>query len=182
MNATRANKSHSTNRRAELAARLLRHGVAATVTCSHCAESESPCVFAKESHRCSECVRRGRSCDGSFSGVEFDLLEREKEKLQLDLRAVLVQQAEAAQKAVNLEQQISSLGNQHKQRLARGAAPLQALDEAEEASRVGQGSSRPNAEPSSASSLEQLLAGVFEDPFPWKDFGAGTRQGAQIRG
>jgi len=142
-------------------------------------ESGSLCMFAKESYRCSECVRRGRTCDGSFSGSEFDLIE--KEKLRRDLRAVLVRQAEAAQEVLSLEQRIFSLGDQQTRLLERGVAALDALNMAEEASVADQGSSQPNVE-TSAVSLEQQLAGVLDDPSLWEGFAASTPLGAQGQG
>ena len=60
--------------------------------------SGSRCVFAKGSHRCIECVRRGRTCDSRFSGETFDRLGVEEERLRGKLLVILAHQEEALQR------------------------------------------------------------------------------------
>ena len=128
--------------------RLEETGVPAMMPCSRCFERELFCVFCEGSDKCSECTRRGRTCDGSFSGLDFDRLETEKGRLEAELQASLARQAREAQQALSLSQRIANIPAQQVWIIAREATALEALD-AEEASR----SLQPNAEVSSSVSL-----------------------------
>lgn len=57
-------KSKKTDERIVLAGVVDDTGQSADMPCTFCFRNNKPCRMAGESSRCSECVRRGRSCDG----------------------------------------------------------------------------------------------------------------------
>ena len=52
----------------DLAEAIALTGVGADMPCSYCFRHDLSCRMAEESSRCSECARRGRSCDGGLVG------------------------------------------------------------------------------------------------------------------
>jgi ribosomal protein L32 len=85
----RVSKSSSTKRRAEFVRRLFSIGVPAMVACSRCEAACSLCVFAEGALKCNEYVRKGRVCDSTFLGKDFDRIKKKKKKLRVALRAAL---------------------------------------------------------------------------------------------
>lgn len=67
--------STKTAQRAVLAAQIESDGVE-VMPCSYCYRQQKVCRVAANSSRCSECARRGRSCDGVgvASAREFSLV------------------------------------------------------------------------------------------------------------
>jgi hypothetical protein len=78
----RVQKIPSLIRRSTLAAKIKRFGATAMVACSPCARARTLYVFSGDSSKCSECTRKGVSCDGNFSEVDFDKLLEEKDRLE----------------------------------------------------------------------------------------------------
>ena len=75
-------KKNSTPRRKTLAKRILLDGSEAIVACSACARAQVLCYFAPHSSKCSECTRKGVSCDRNFSVADYDKLSEEQVKLE----------------------------------------------------------------------------------------------------
>jgi len=96
-------------------------------TCSRCARAKEkiPCVFAEGSSKCSECIRKARSCDGPFSGDQFDRLEEEMKRLERERRASLAIAAQKLQEVMSLEQRVESLRQQQSQMIKRGVAVVE---------------------------------------------------------
>ncbi len=57
--------SRKTRERLVLAAYTDHHGDTAEMPCSFCFKKNLVCKVADKSTKCSECIRRGRACDGS---------------------------------------------------------------------------------------------------------------------
>jgi hypothetical protein len=47
-----------------------------------CARARTLYVFSGDSFKCSECTRKGVSCDRNFSEADFDKLSEEKDRLK----------------------------------------------------------------------------------------------------
>jgi hypothetical protein len=82
MPACRVQKIPSPTRRSTLAAKIKRLGATAMVSCTPCARARTLYVFSGVSSKCSECTRKGVSCDGNFSEANFDKLSKEKDRLE----------------------------------------------------------------------------------------------------
>jgi hypothetical protein len=78
----RVQKIPSPTRRSTLAAKIKRLGAIAMVLCTLCAWARILCVFSGDLSKCSECTRKGVSCDGNFSEADFDKLSEEKDRLE----------------------------------------------------------------------------------------------------
>jgi hypothetical protein len=52
------------------------------VLCTLCARARTLYVFSGDSFKCSECTRKGVSCDGNFSKADFNKLSKEKDRLK----------------------------------------------------------------------------------------------------
>ncbi|TID01722.1 hypothetical protein CH35J_002023 [Colletotrichum higginsianum] len=95
-------KASSTQRRLKLALEIREFGFD-VMPCSYCRSAGRRCKMLAGKSKCSECVRRGRSCDASANAIceldrllnESDRLEREEESEELILR----QRAEALRRA-----------------------------------------------------------------------------------
>jgi hypothetical protein len=72
------------------------------VSCTPCARARTLCVFSRDSSKCSECTRKGVSCDENFFKVDFDKLLKEKDHLE-------VTRTRAIMKVVSLDKYIKAL-------------------------------------------------------------------------
>jgi hypothetical protein len=63
------------------------------VSCTPCARARTLCVFSRDSSKCSECTRKGVSCDGNFSEADFDKLLEEKDQLEAARTRVIMEAA-----------------------------------------------------------------------------------------
>jgi hypothetical protein len=52
------------------------------VACTPCARARTRYIFSSDSAKCSECTRKGVSCNGNFVEADFDKLLEEWEKLE----------------------------------------------------------------------------------------------------
>ncbi|KAF4463895.1 hypothetical protein FALBO_9278 [Fusarium albosuccineum] len=59
-------------------------GTAADMPCSYCFKHRKECLMADDSARCSECIRRGRSCDGTRVASSLRKLISQEKKLDED--------------------------------------------------------------------------------------------------
>lgn len=57
--------SRKTIEKLSLAENIEFDGTLADMPCTYCFRNKKSCIMADNSARCSECVRRGRSCDGT---------------------------------------------------------------------------------------------------------------------
>ena len=125
------------------------------VPCSFCEPLSLPCKMAEGVSRCSECVRRGRSCDGSGVTVtaaqtlirEKRRLEREEDEAEGELLRTQQQfDAELSRLQQQLNERVARLARLRRQRkavISRGQEMirrgLRSLDELEEADRSKSG-------------------------------------------
>lgn len=112
--------------------------------CTPCQRSDSFCFVLEGRNKCSSCAKKGvKTCDGNFSVVEFDTLERKKLELKQrarDKRAEVGRLAAAAASAYAAlaaaqqeEQQIESEAGKFSEAQSRMLRQeLQALDALEE--------------------------------------------------
>jgi hypothetical protein len=63
------------------------------VSCTLCARARTFCVFSGDSFKCSECTRKGVSCDGNFSKADFDKLLEEKARLEATRTCAIIEVA-----------------------------------------------------------------------------------------
>jgi hypothetical protein len=73
--------------------KIKRLGATAMVSCTPCARARTLCVFSGDSFKCSECTRKGVSCDGNFSEADFDKLLEEKDRLKAARTRVIMEAA-----------------------------------------------------------------------------------------
>jgi hypothetical protein len=78
----RVQKIPSSTRRSTLVAKIKRLRATAIVACTFCARAYTLCVFSGDSFKCSECIRKGVSCDRNFSKADFDKLLEERDRLE----------------------------------------------------------------------------------------------------
>jgi hypothetical protein len=136
----------STTRRHEAAERIKKVGIQffEMGRCTPCQKSNSLCFVLKGRKRCSSCEKKnGTKCDGNFSAVEFDALERKKQEIkqqQAEQRAEVGRRAmvaaaayaalsEAQQKEMKLESQWEKYAEAQSRMLTQ---ELEALDDLEE--------------------------------------------------
>lgn len=101
-------RSRKTAERRDLSAIIDRQGAEADMPCTYCFRNKKPCRFDDKSTRCSECVRRGRSCDGTFvansclflSFFQFLFLTFSVVNRLIDQREKLEQDEEKAEEAL----------------------------------------------------------------------------------
>jgi hypothetical protein len=79
-------KENSTVRRHGLLEFTEAFGTAMVTKCSTCVEKKRVCKVGVRSGRCSECQRRGQSCDVRVTQSEFRRLLSEKEKLRKQIK------------------------------------------------------------------------------------------------
>src|SRR5689334_6171227 len=79
-------KENSTVRRHGLLEFTEAFGTAMVTKCSTCVEKKRVCKVSVRSGRCSECQRRGQSCDVRVTQSEFHRLLSEKEKLRKQIK------------------------------------------------------------------------------------------------
>ncbi|KAK3896392.1 hypothetical protein C8A05DRAFT_48491 [Staphylotrichum tortipilum] len=148
-----AKKSSKTIQRATLAATIDELGFE-VMPCSFCHSKGLRCKMLERSSRCGECVRRGRSCDGS--GVPVSALDRivaesrrldsEEQDAEEALRAERLALAEAQKASAEAQRRLDEswarldrLRRQKRMLLSRGGdmvrRGLESLDEMEEADR-----------------------------------------------
>jgi hypothetical protein len=105
------------------------------VACSSCSRSNTLCVFSAESAKCSECTRKGVSCDGNFSETDYEKLAAEKGRLKVAHRQALDRardlgaglQREVSE-AASLDRRIEALDKAQGAMIAREARSLQELE------------------------------------------------------
>jgi hypothetical protein len=85
----RVSKSSSTSRRKGLVSRVSALGEAIVMPYSPYVSSGARYVFSSLSLKCSECIRRGITCDGNVFAEGFDKIESEKKKLELARQSAL---------------------------------------------------------------------------------------------
>lgn len=103
--------------------------------CTNCARSNLVCKMLKGNVRCSCCTLKNMKCDGQFSEDEFDLLEKQKEKLRDRVRAQHEHLSDLAlsilrtQKSIAaLEKQLGSVTKRQSDMVLRHSEVLDALD------------------------------------------------------
>ena len=125
------------------------------IPCTQCAKAKKghSCILSRTEpnlSRCSNCVRRGRTCDAKPqmpSKVEWESIDRQKRKLEDEA-------SEAMAKLLRIHKQKRLLEDKEKEMIRRGLRTLKDLDEAEAKDREMDES--PNAE-----------AGPVEDTISW---------------
>ena len=132
-------RSPKTEQRIALAALIDRIGFEA-MPCSSCSRHGWKCIMAEGRPRCKECVRRGRSCDGSgVSVVAINRMVAELDRLQRDEEAAADAVEEAQRKASEAVARLSRIRKQRALLRTRGAEMvnrgLNSLDELEAADR-----------------------------------------------
>jgi hypothetical protein len=108
--------SRKSSERADLAAAIDLNGSVADMPCSFCFKRKISCRMAEESSRCSECIRRGRSCDGTLVASSLKRLVAQQQKLEAE-------EEEAGDEFMSLQAQLSELQSQ----LAQAASRLARL-------------------------------------------------------
>jgi hypothetical protein len=114
-------KSKKSCERAVLASLIDESGVDADMPCTYCFKNNKACRMNGDSSRCSECVRRGRSCDGVLVASSRYVLSSMLSGIRLTLAPVgrlmesrkkLLSDEEDAQEALFvLQQQLSTAVN-----------------------------------------------------------------------
>ncbi|KAI0388215.1 hypothetical protein F5Y17DRAFT_453661 [Xylariaceae sp. FL0594] len=100
--------------------------------CSYCSSRQLSCLMVEDVSRCQECVRRGRSCDGSGVSLailqktiaESDRLRNEEEKAEQDLSMVLARLERIRQQRKFHRDRVAKM-------VKRGLQSLEELEEAE---------------------------------------------------
>jgi len=65
------------------AAAIIESGIIAMVSCTECVKHNNVCYYDREqSVKCAECLRKQRSCDGTFALEEFRKVGEQKKLLQ----------------------------------------------------------------------------------------------------
>jgi hypothetical protein len=142
-------------------------------SCSYCLRNHRKCIVAEESSsRCSECVRRGCSCDveGPSAG-DLESLLREQQRISQERKETLA-------KLLRLDRQEDYLRTKGSEMLRRGLKTLDELDEIE--NKEKEESKRKEREEADAATA--TANDLESDPFaflqnvPWADldFGDGT--------
>jgi hypothetical protein len=129
-----------TEQRSKLAAAIEEFGVV-VMPCSFCHSRKLSCKMMEGVSRCKECVRRGRSCDGSGVPVsslnriisESQRLRREEEEAAALLQRLQRESSEALAKLERLRKQRESLVTRGSIMVKRGLQSLDELDESERA-------------------------------------------------
>lgn len=101
-------KSAKTRARLALADHIAESGETTEMPCTRCFRQNLACVMHEDSSRCSECVRVGRSCDGTFVASTLTKLLSQQKKIEAE-------EAEAEEALFILQTQMSTALN----RLAR---------------------------------------------------------------
>jgi hypothetical protein len=95
------------------------------VVCTPCARARTRCIFSSDSAKCSECTRKGVSCDRNFVEADFDKLSEEWEKLE-------VARSLAIAELVSLDKRVETLKKAQRAMIAREARALEELEWEEE--------------------------------------------------
>ncbi|KAI7762650.1 hypothetical protein LZL87_014273 [Fusarium oxysporum] len=74
----------------------------ADMPCSYCFKHQKECLMTADSSRCSECVRRGRSCDGTRVASSLKKLISQEKKLDKD-------EEEAGEDLLKLHEELAAL-------------------------------------------------------------------------
>ena len=120
-----------------LASRIERTGFE-MFPCSGCDKNNLKCVVSEKenSRRCSECVRRGTSCDVKASlASRWRALEMEEDRLERESETALRLAEENLARHKRLEKQKKFLKSKGKEMLRRGLKTLDELEEVEERER-----------------------------------------------
>lgn len=120
----------SPEQRANLADRIEKCCFVMAVSCRQCrnsGETSSCRLSLKHSGHCSNCVRKGVSCQLLVKKADFDALDRKRSEYRSQLRAAKVAQQEALSKQLRLEQYLEDLESKEKELFARGLETAEAL-------------------------------------------------------
>lgn len=77
-------KSRKTQSRLALASAIELSGTATEMPCTRCFRQNLACKMDEKSSRCAECVRVGRSCDGTFVASSLTRLLAQQRKLEAE--------------------------------------------------------------------------------------------------
>jgi hypothetical protein len=128
-------KPSSTIRRQALAERIAQDGDKAMVACSACAVSRTLCLFAPHSLKCSECVHKNVSYDGSFSEADYDKLSEEQSKLEAARSKATAEILWLAAESASLDRRVEALKKAKGEMISREARALEELEREEQRAR-----------------------------------------------
>ena len=149
MSSDRVEKSYrtSTCRRSTAYRKIISIGVTLSDmgSCSACQRAHTPCVVLKGYSKCARCTKvNAKRCDGNFSELEFDTLERQKSVLRAQAAekraevgrlaaaaaAAYTALAEAQKEEVRIQSELDNHTASQSRMLQQELEALDALDEA----------------------------------------------------
>jgi hypothetical protein len=90
-----------------------------------CARARTRYIFSSDSAKCSECTRKGVSCDGNFVEADFNKLSEEREKLEAARSLAIAE-------LVSLDKWVETLKKAQGAIIAQEARALEELEREEE--------------------------------------------------
>jgi hypothetical protein len=124
---TRVQKTTSTQRRSQLAARIELYGNL-MAPCSRCERLQLLCFVDDLHPKCSECVRSNTVCDGTWSDQEYDQIQQKRKELAKEMRVLRARIAADLAKVSSLEEAYANLGRQASLMVAREGSNLDLYD------------------------------------------------------
>ena len=111
--------SQKAAQRSALASLIDRNGIAVDMPCSSCFKAQRVCRMSGDSSRCLECVKRGRSCDGSSVASSLSRNVAAQEKISKDIEEAELKLAEALARLTRLRKQRQLLNAKSSEMAAR---------------------------------------------------------------
>jgi hypothetical protein len=128
-------KSQQTRNRLSLAAAVDSSGFLAEMPCTRCFRQNKVCRIGNKSSRCSECIRAGRSCDGTAVASSLTRLLTQQKKLEVEeveaeeaLFVLQTQLATAVNRLARLRRMKKVLREKSSETFRRGMQELDAED------------------------------------------------------
>ncbi|KAF2182899.1 hypothetical protein K469DRAFT_222365 [Zopfia rhizophila CBS 207.26] len=100
--------------------------------CSRCRDNDLQCLVNPASGRCSECVDRNVKCDLVVTQPEWNRLDRDKKKLQEQLRRAQEETVAARSRELRLHRQLAQIDSREKEMFQRELASIDEVRAMEE--------------------------------------------------